>query len=114
MAQLNLDTSKIEESYGVIQDTVNKGVIDVVNELAAALLPEAGTNTLVDELIGLCKKTQEQYNTEFFPSVKELLKDFEETFNIAEYLAKKASVGEIAKQDVGYKTSGIDAASVVM
>ena len=114
MAQLNLDSAKIEETYGVLQKTVNADVGTAFDELASALLPEKGTNPLVDELIGCCKKAQNVYNEEFLESVKGTLENFEATYDISEYLAKRATVGELATDSVGYQNEKVDAGGVIM
>ena len=113
MAQLKLDSAKIEETHGVLQKTVNAEVGTAFDELAAALLPEAGTNPLADELISHCKTAQTVYNDEFLPSVKDTLKNFEAVYDISEYLSKTATVGDLASGSVGYKNENIDADSVI-
>lgn len=109
-----LDSNQIEDSYGVIQDTSNTKVVEAVDSLASVLMPEQGTNSLVDELLEHCKAVQAAYNNEFLPSTKGLLQDFRETFDISVYLEKRASVGEVAKKSVGYKSEGISCDSVIM
>lgn len=109
-----LDQKEFDDSYGVISKTANTDVIAAVNDLAAVLVPEAGSNALVDELIDACKGVQTVYNDEFLPSVKSLLDDFQAAFDIAEFIQKKATVGEVSKQSVGYKTDKIDPDSVII
>lgn len=111
---LKLDEKRIEESYGTIQDCLNKAVVDAIGDLAAVLVPESGTNPLADELIGLCKKAQDQYNDEYLPCVNDTLKVFSDTFEVSEYLAKKATVGDLASQTVEYKTETVDKDAVIM
>ena len=114
MALLNIDAKEIEESYGVVMNVTNSKIEEAVSQLAGVLVPEKGSNALVDELIGLCKKVQDHYNNEFLPCTKAFLNEFGEIYNIGEYLEKKATNGDVATQSLGYKTSGINADDVIM
>ncbi|MEY8333076.1 hypothetical protein AALB53_08230 [Lachnospiraceae bacterium 47-T17] len=114
MAQLNLDAKLIEESYGVIKQVSNAGIIDATNDLAQVLLPEEGSNALCDELLGHCRAFQAEYNGNYVASVGAFMKSYENLIDISEYLEKQATVGDVTKVDTGFKAGGIDAGAVKM
>lgn len=114
MAQLNLDAREIEESYGVIKQVSNAGIIDATNELGQTLLPEEGSNALCDELLKNCREFQDEYNNHYLPNVNKFLGTFEELVDISEYLEKKATVGETAKVDTSFNAGTIKADDVKM
>ncbi len=114
MAQLHLDASKIEESLGPLERVANGNVAELVDSLAQALLPQAGSNELVDEVISNCKKVQDNYNNGFLPGLQSTIAEYKKVVDITEYLAKKASVGSVANDDTGFTTGKIDADAVII
>lgn len=114
MAQLNLDAAKIEESLGPLEAVANTSVVDLCNDLAAVLTPHAGENELMDELLEQCKKATLNYNDNFLPGLTATIEEFKTVIDVSEYLAKKASVGDVKNEDTGFKTEKIDASKVMI
>lgn len=114
MAQFHLDAAKIEESLGPLERVANGNVVELVDSLAQALLPQAGSNELVDEVIANCKKVQENYNSGFLPGLQATITEYKKVVDISEYLAKKASVGSVANEDTGFATGKINTDAVVI
>ena len=115
MATLKFDTATLDASLGVLSDSFNKKVLDSFTPLARALKEEAenGVNALVDKALANCKKVQDIYNP-CVDSYKGFFTDMREVNEIAEYLDKKAELGEIGTHDASFKNEGIDSSEVVI
>lgn len=111
---LNVPINELEDTYGVIKRVCNDDVSDCMMALAQAFSPMAGTSSIADETLAACKKVQEMYNGGFLDSLRKILKDFEETINIGEYLEKQASVGDISSADTSFNTAGVDSSAVII
>lgn len=114
MAQLNLDAARIEESFGPLQAVANANIVDLIDQLAAVLKPQAGTNEIADELIGLCKKVQDNYNAGFLETLNSTITEYKKVIDISEYMSKRASVGTVSSVDTGVKTDSIDPDAVMI
>lgn len=114
MAQLRIDATEIADSYGVIKQVSNSGIIEATNDLARTLMPLEGENALADELLTNCREFQAEYNENYLPSVTKLLQSFSEMVDISDYLEKQASVGDLAKVDTGFAAGRINADAVKM
>ena len=111
---INIDVNKIEESLGPLQGAANDDVIEVINQLAAALLPLQGDNELVDQAIEQCKAVQDMYNAGFLTTLEAKITEFKKVIDIGEWLQKSASVGTVTKIDTGAETGSIDADAVMV
>ena len=59
---IQLNEERLNESVGIVKGCMNSNVLDVMQNLSAAIMPEAGTNQLVDQAIEDCRKFQNQFN----------------------------------------------------
>ena len=111
---LKIDVQQVQDSYGVLKQVANTGFIEATNQLAHVLVPEQGSNELMDELLTRCREVQANYNEQFLPGVNGLLQTYNEVVDIGEYLQKQASVGDVAKVDTGFTSGTVSAADVKM
>lgn len=109
----SVDEGRIRDSLGNLLRVSNGNVIDMIDQLAAALLPEQGSNELVDQMIACCKKTQDLYNHGgFLQTITDVITEFEKVIDINEYMSKQASVGSVTSTDTGAVTAKIDVDAV--
>lgn len=114
MAAIKIDGQKIEESFGPLLHFANENVIDLIDQLAAVLKPQAGANELVDQTIELCRKVQNEYNNGFLTTLNDTVEEFKKVIDIGEYLNKMASVGTVSNLSTAVETDKIDPDSVKM
>lgn len=115
MAELKFDTAALDASLGVLSDTFNKRVLDSFVPLAKALRDEAdlGGNPLVEKAFAACKKVQDIYNP-CVESYKGFLADMRAINEIAEYLDKRAELGDVGSHDASFQSQNIDSSAVVI
>lgn len=109
-----IDVQKIDESFGPLQRVANDNIVDMIDQLAAALRPESGSNELVDEALALCKKVQDNYNEGFLDTLNRTITEYGKVIDIGEYLQKKASVGNVSNTSTSVQTGSIDPDAVVI
>lgn len=114
MASLKIDSQKIDDSFGLLTQGANSGIVEVLEQAAQAILPLQGSNALADELIENCKKVQDNYNNGFLPGLNATIEEFKKVIDIGEYLAKIATVGDVKNEDTGVAVDQIDADAVMM
>ena len=81
---IKIDSEKIDSSLGVIRSFANDNVVDMIDQLATVMLPQAGTSELADKVI-----------------------------DVDEWLKTKADVGEVRKIDTGAETGKIDTDAIM-
>jgi hypothetical protein len=112
MGTIKLDSGKIEQSIGLLHKQVNQEVLDRVKALAVVLKDSGDDNEQVKEMLEVAGKFQSQYN-EFIDSVDGFVKDAEQVFDLSEYMAKRATVGDISKRDLSFQNNKIDSGPVM-
>ena len=112
---LNLSKEKLDNSVGALRKAFNDEVLEACTQLATTLKTEAenGGNELVKQALDNCLKVQNAYNP-CVESMKGFLKDMTEVSEIAEYLEKQASIGDVASHDTSFSNQGISADEVRM
>lgn len=112
MAQLNLDAQKIEETYGVIRKVAYGNIKELLDQLAAVVMPISDDSDLAAELLENCRKATTIYNDQYLPGLQDTIKEYEKVVDVAEYMQKKATTGSIAQADPTVKTANIDADAI--
>lgn len=112
MANLNLDAKKLEGTYGVLREVAYGNIKEMLDSLAAVVMPIADTSELATELLEDCRTATSAYNDQYLPGLQATIGEFEKVFDVAEYLATKASTGSVAKVDASFKTQAVDADAV--
>mgnify|MGYP004631270317 CR=1 FL=1 len=111
---IKIDSEKIDASLGVIRNFANDNVVDMIDQLAAVMIPQAGTSELADKVIAQCKVAQKLYNDGgYLDTLNDVIKEFEKVIDIDEWLKTKADVGEVKKIDTGAETGKIDTDAVM-
>lgn len=108
---MSVDTSKLDESIGIISDCFNDKILETFAGLASVIKAEMenGDNAVMEQAYEQCKKTQEVYNP-CIESVKGFFKDVNETIEVADYLEKRANMGSVGSHDAAFTTENLDAA----
>ena len=109
---IKIDASRLDESIGVIQRTLNGDVLEVMTELARVLAPERGTNDLVDQALDDCLKFQNQFN-ETTQVLRNAITETGKLVEIDEYL-KKLNISNVATRSTSAVTGSIDTDAVMM
>ena len=109
---IKIDASRLDESIGVIQRTLNGDVLEVMTELARVLAPERGTNDLVDQALDDCLKFQNQFN-ETTQVLRNAITETGKLVEIDEYL-KKLNISNVATRSTSATTGSIDTDAVMM
>lgn len=109
---IKIDASRLDESIGVIQRTLNGDVLEVMTELARVLAPERGTNDLVDQALDDCLKFQNQFN-ETTQVLRNAITETGKLVEIDEYL-KKLNISNVATRSTSAATGSIDTDAVMM
>lgn len=104
---INLDTNKLQESIGVLEECTNVVVLEVFSDLAEKLKNTGDDNRVTQELLEQCRNFQNSYNL-YVESVENSLNDLGQVVELSEYHAKKASVGEVKQKDLSFKNEKID------
>ena len=111
---IKIDSEKIDSSLGVIRSFANDNVVDMIDQLATVMLPQAGTSELADKVIEQCKAAQRLYNEGgFLDTLNTVIKEFEKVIDVDEWLKTKADVGEVRKIDTGAETGKIDTDAIM-
>ena len=109
---IKIDASRLDESIGVIQRTLNGDVLEVMTELARVLAPERGTNDLVDQALDDCLMFQNQFN-ETTQVLRNAITETGKLVEIDEYL-KKLNISNVATRSTSAATGSIDTDAVMM
>lgn len=112
MGNIHLDAALLENSIGTLQVQANEKVLELVSDLAAVLHNTGDENKITQDLLTECRKFQGDYN-EFVNSVKGSIEDMGQVVDLAEFHAKRASVGELQRRDLSFEKSGIDASKAM-
>ena len=111
---IKIDSEKIDSSLGVIRSFANDNVVDMIDQLATVMLPQAGTSELADKVIEQCKAAQRLYNEGgFLDTLNAVIKEFEKVIDVDEWLKTKADVGEVRNIDTGAETGKIDTDAIM-
>ena len=108
---IQLNEERLTESVGIVKGCMNSNVLDVMQNLSAAIMPEAGTNQLVDQAIEDCRKFQNQFN-ETTKGLRDFITEMGKVLDIKEYL-DKLSIGTVSNRDTSIVTGKIDADAVI-
>jgi hypothetical protein len=104
---IKLDTQRLQDSIGLLLDSTNSEILEAFGVLGDVLKNTGDNNKITQDLLDNCRNFQEAYN-EYVECTKGSLKDLEAVVDLSEFHAKRASVGEVEKADLSFKTSGID------
>lgn len=109
---LKLDEARLDESIGEIKRSLNSEVLGTMENVASVIMPEQGTNNLVDQTIDNCKKFQNQFNqaTEGF---SRFIGEIGKVIDIADFL-KKFEMNDVQNRDAEAATGNIDADAAMM
>lgn len=112
---LNLSKEKLDGSIGALHRSFNDQVLESFAGLAIVLKEEAdnGGNELVQQALDNCLKVQNAYNP-CVESMKGFFKDMSEVAEVAEYLEKQASIGDVKSRETTFQNQGISADEVRM
>lgn len=113
MGNLKLNAEQFHNTYEVLNKAINTDVVAKMGELASLLKPMADDNNLVPQAIENAKKLANDYNEGFYPSLVGLKKSFDELYDVSEFLAKSANIGEVGSVDSSFKSGTIDGSSVM-
>ena len=93
---IKIDSEKIDSSLGVIRSFANDNVVDMIDQLATVMLPQAGTSELADKVIEQCKAAQRLYNEGgFLDTLNAVIKEFEKVIDVCLlYTSDAADDGE--------------------
>lgn len=100
---IKLDTAVIESAFGPLQSTANGDIAEVMITLANALKDEHEGNEYAAKIWEQCAKAQNRYNTEFVPVLEDMIANFKENIDLAEWLAKKAQAKELQNANIDVK-----------
>lgn len=106
MALMKLDAGKFQESIGSIKQVVNTEILETMQLVAQALQNTGDTNKIVDDQLENCKKFQTHYNTTL-DGVKSFMGELGKVYDIAEFMDKKANIGEVKSRDTGFGVNAI-------
>lgn len=108
MANFNLDPRKIEEAIGPLMKVANGAIIDAIDSAAGVLRPMEGENEIVDDAIAKSKAMQENYNSGFLSTLNAALEESHKFNEIAEFMEKKASLGDVSNASTEVATGSLD------
>lgn len=108
---ITLNEERLNESIGTVHKCLNGSVLDVMQTLSSVLMPEQGTNPLVDEAIEGCKKFQDQFN-ETTQGLRKFITEMGKVIDIKEYL-DKLSISTVSGRDTSVVTGNVDADVVI-
>lgn len=109
---IQLNEERLNESIGIVKSCMNSSVLDSMQNLSAAIMPEEGTNPLVDQVIEDCRKFQSQFN-ETTAGLRDFIAEMGKVLDIKEYL-DKLSIQSVSNRDTSVVTGKIDADAVIM
>lgn len=110
---VKLEKEKLENSIGVLSKSFNEDVLEKVGHVAGVLKNIGDSNPLVEQTMVACKKFQGQYNTTL-EGVSSFLEETAKVFDIAEFMEKRATVGEVGSRDTGFSTEKINPDKVMV
>jgi hypothetical protein len=109
---VKLDSAKLDNSLGIIMKNMNEDVLNSVEELAALMKNTGDDNPLTEQVLEACVNFQNNYNS-IREGVQEVVSDITNAYDVSEWLAKRATVGEVSKQDLSFSGSKLDASDVI-
>ena len=107
MALVKLDAEKLQNSVGVLKTTVNTEMLEDMIKVASTLQNTGDTNKQVEQQLENCKKFQAQYITTL-KGVNDYIGELGKVYDIAEFMDKKANVGDVSSRDTGFNTNKVD------
>lgn len=112
MSKVTLPLPLLEESYGTVQSLINSGPVAIIGEVAALVKSSDDDSVLLSEYLDICKVTQDQFNA-WTDSQRGFLADFSQVIDLAEFDAKRATMGEVKREEVTFSNSGIDVSNAM-
>lgn len=106
MALMKLNAGKFQESIGAIKQVVNTEILEVMQSVAQALQNTGDTNRIVTDQLDNCKKFQTHYNTTL-EGVEAFMGELGKVYDIAEFMDKKANIGEVKSRNTGFGVNAI-------
>jgi hypothetical protein len=109
---IKLDTQLLLDSIGILEREANGQVLEKVTPLAALLGNTGDANRITEEYRGECVNFQKDYNV-LKDSIDDLVKDIGQVVDLSEYHAKKATVGQVSREDLSFDAGKIDTSAAM-
>ena len=110
---MKFDGQRCAELVMEIRKTQNQGVIEAFSKIASTLSENEDTNqnNLTEQLLDGYKNFQASFNS-YVPGTEAIVKDFCSVEEIEEKI-KKLDIGDVAANDAGFETAGLDPDAIV-
>jgi hypothetical protein len=109
-----LNAEEFTATYNALNKAVNQNIIAAMQELAGILKAHEGESDVIDQAIANCHTLADSYNQGFCESLTKLKGTFDQLFDLSEFMAKKASIGDVSKVDTGFEAGKLDASGVMV
>lgn len=109
---IKLDLAVLEAGLGTFEREINGDVLAFIQESAQLIKSVGDSNTLTDEILALCGKAEGMYNI-FLDGAIAAKNDLGQVVDLAEYEAKKATLGDIQTRDASFDGSNIDTSDAI-
>ena len=114
MSMYTLNAEEFTATYNALNKAVNQNIIAAMQELAGILKGHERESDVIDQAIANCHTLADSYNQGFCESLTKLKGTFDQLFDLSEFMAKKASIGDVSKVDTGFEAGKLDASGVMV
>lgn len=114
MSMYTLNAEEFHATYNALNKATNQNIIAAMQELAGILKAHEGESDVIDQAIANCHTLADNYNQGFCESLTKLKGTFDQLFDLSEFMAKKASIGDVSKVDTGFEAGKLDASGVMV
>ena len=110
MSMYTLNAEEFGATYNALNKATNQNIIAAMQELAGILKAHEGESDVIDQAIANCHTLADNYNQGFCESLTKL----DQLFDLSEFMAKKANIGDVSKVDTGFEAGKLDASGVMV
>ena len=108
---IKLDKDQLDSSVGVLVKVTNADVIEACSQLAEIIKPNMDNEPILETCFTALRRFQDQYN-QATECTENVIKNFKDTCDIADYLAK-VDADKVQARSTEFSTTRVDKDKVI-
>lgn len=109
---ITLDSKILLDGLARFEKAINVEPREAITQLAATV-KSLDQNNLTEELLEACKNFESNFNSAM-DGAEAAQKDMYEMVDVSEYIEKRATIGEVKKDDLSFAGQNIDASQAMI